>query len=107
MPHHQVLGETADGRPTRIVEPLDCQQHLMLLRLQPFRGRRLLTEMQKAADLVSEIAEDAVIGMGKGVGSSLHYYIVSRYLWDALSSGCEEDGRTALAFPVSCLWVGL
>ncbi len=50
----QMGREATNGRRTVLFQGTDGQQKLVLLRLQPFRPRRSLAEMQKAADLVAK-----------------------------------------------------
>src|SRR5947209_14878799 len=101
MPHHQAFRQTADRRTAGIVQALNGEQHLVLLRFQPFRGRRFLAEPEKATDLIPEIAEGPVVGLGKAVrGShaSTHYYIVSRY-FRGRKEMAEKKGFIALRRP--------
>ena len=62
-----LLGEVADARSHSAGCALDGQQQLMLLWFQAGRARHLLAEMQKAADLVAEFSQGAVIRQVKMV----------------------------------------
>jgi hypothetical protein len=65
MPDQQMLGDFSYGRTKqatmRAGERPDCQQELMLLRLEPLGSGRLFAEMEKAADLKSEIGESSIV----------------------------------------------
>ena len=54
------LGDLADGRDPARREPLHGEEQLVLLGLEPGRPRRLLAEVQEAADLVPELGERTV-----------------------------------------------
>ena len=73
MAQNEVLGELADRRAVRFAKAPNREEHLVLLRLQAGATRGFLAEMEESADLVTEIAEGAVLPIGHSV------YIVSRY----------------------------
>jgi hypothetical protein len=54
--NHQVIGELSDIRPLNVGESTDGQQDLVLLRLKSFGAGCCFTEVQKLADLISELA---------------------------------------------------
>jgi hypothetical protein len=51
MSHEKLLGHPADGGSAGFVAGFDCEQKLMLLRLEAFGPCGLLAEVQEAADL--------------------------------------------------------
>jgi hypothetical protein len=56
----EALGQFADSRPAPFRQALDCQQKLVLLRLDPVRLGGVGAELQEAPDAVSEIGQGAV-----------------------------------------------
>jgi hypothetical protein len=70
--NQKVIGELADGGAFGLIEPLNGEEDLVLLRLEAFGAGGLLAEMDETADEKAEPAEGPVIGPG-------HIYIVPRY----------------------------
>ena len=57
----QTLGQCADRRRCVWRQPLQREQQLVLLRIEPARAGRFLTEGEKPADLVAEFGERAIV----------------------------------------------
>ena len=61
MPDQQVLGDFSYRGAAGTGKRPNCQQELMLLRLEPLGMRFRLAEMKKAADLKAEVGEGLII----------------------------------------------
>lgn len=80
MQNLQALGEYANGRLLSAWQALECEQRLMLMRLDPSRAGCLLAEIQKTADLVAEFRQHFKrIAPARSALHAVNYYIVIRY----------------------------
>jgi len=68
MPDHQMPGDFSYGGTMRARQRPDCEQELVLLRLEALRPGRLFAEMEEAADLKPEIGESSIVRVGQGDG---------------------------------------
>lgn len=92
MPDKQALRERAYIWTTAIIQRPDSQHHLMLLWLQSLQARGLFTEVQKAADLISEIGQGPKIGSIQ-VWNGLHFFIISYH--DMISQATASARQSA------------
>ena len=89
MPNQQLLRQLPHGRARGLAARADCQQQLVLLRLQPLGPGRLFAEVQKAPYPKAKLRQRLVIRGGQsGAGNFLAWHgprqtasgnIVSRY----------------------------
>ena len=84
VPDEQSIGQLADGGAVAGAPRLNCQKHLMLLRLKPFNACGLLAEVEESTDLVTKFGENVEIRNREfrrlGEGGHRPIYIVSRYV---------------------------
>jgi hypothetical protein len=79
MPDEHPRGQFADGWLDALWEALDCQEKLVLLRLDSAGTRLVFTEPQKPADLKSKLRQRLKLTDCQRFCSSRHRYIVARY----------------------------
>jgi hypothetical protein len=61
MPHQEKVGEHPHGGGAGLIESLDGQEQLMLLRLKTFGVRGMIAEMEEAADMVAKGGKGLVV----------------------------------------------
>jgi hypothetical protein len=72
MPNLEARGQDAHGRRLAALEPLDLEQHEVLLRLHARRACRQLPYAEESPDLVPQIGEGPVVDRR---GHRRHIYI--------------------------------
>jgi hypothetical protein len=72
----QTLRQVSDAWPHPSRQTFERQHQLVLARFQARAPGSLLTEMQEAPDLVTQLRQRLIVRQGEG----LHEYIVSRYI---------------------------
>ena len=61
MPELQPVRQLSDGRGMPVRQTFDCEQKLMLLRLQSEPPDLLLAEMQETPDLIPELGQISIL----------------------------------------------
>ena len=80
----QPAGNFRDRRVNVFRQALQCEQQLMVLRIDAIGASRLFAEMQEAPDLVAEFGERAVIVRAQIVfGHDRDYRPLHRWVLDA------------------------
>jgi len=92
VPGLKARGQCPYRRPGRRLHPLDCEQELMLLGLEPHFSGRSLAEAQELAYLESELGECPVVYGFRGVRAA-HVFNLYR---SAIQRTRQRDAATAM-----------